>query len=117
IKAADLGIAMGQGSSATRRVAGLVLETNDFGLLPQTLQEGRTIVRSLRRSAKLFLVKNVYSLILILAYAVGFCGMPFPYVPQQFFELRPLGLVDWLCVVLVAGVAYACCLLSDRPEG
>ena len=34
------------------------------------------IVRNLRRSAKLFLVKNVYSLLLILAYASGWFGVP-----------------------------------------
>lgn len=83
IKKADLGIAMGAGSQASKTVSALVLETNDFGLLPETLEEGRTIIRNLRRSSKLFLVKNVYSLILILAYYVGWFGFSFPYVPQQ----------------------------------
>ena len=68
IKRADLGIAMGEGSQASKTVAGLILQTNNFALLPETLEEGRTIVRNLRRSSKLFLVKNVYSLILIVAY-------------------------------------------------
>src|SRR5439155_23675429 len=58
IKRADLGIAMGEGSSATKTVAGLVLENNNFELLPATLEEGRTILRNLRRAAKLFLLKN-----------------------------------------------------------
>jgi cation-transporting ATPase E len=82
IKRADLGIAMGEGSPATRTVAGLVLETNNFDLLPQTLDEGRTILRNLRRAAKLFLLKNVYTLILIVA-ALGIFHLPFPYLPQQ----------------------------------
>jgi len=83
IKKADLGIAMGAGSQASKTVAGLVLETNNFALLPETLEEGRTIVRNLRRTSKLFLVKNVYSLILILTYFCGSFGFYFPYVPQQ----------------------------------
>jgi cation-transporting P-type ATPase E len=83
IKRADLGIAMGDGSQASKRVAGLVLEKNQFALLPETLEEGRTIVRNLRRSAKLFLVKNVYTFILIVAYYCGWFGLPFPYEPQQ----------------------------------
>jgi cation-transporting ATPase E len=83
IKRADLGIAMGEGTSASKTVAGLVLENNQFALLPETLEEGRTIVRNLRRSAKLFLVKNVYSFILILVYYSGWLGLPFPYIPQQ----------------------------------
>jgi cation-transporting ATPase E len=80
IKNANLGIAMGEGSRASKTVSGLVLETNDFQLLPQTLDEGRTILRNLRRAGKLFLVKNVYMLVLI----VGcLCGLPFPFRPQQ----------------------------------
>jgi cation-transporting ATPase E len=82
IKNAHLGIAMGEGSSASKTVSGMVLETNDFGLLPAALAEGRTIVRNVRRAGKVFLVKNVYTVILIVA-ALGFFGLPFPYLPQQ----------------------------------
>jgi cation-transporting ATPase E len=96
IKRADLGIAMGEGSQAAKTVAGLVLENNNFALLPEVLEEGRTIVRNLRRSAKLFLVKNVYSLLLILAYATGWFGIPFPYEPQQ------VTLLNWLVIGLPA---------------
>jgi cation-transporting ATPase E len=82
IKRADLGIAMGEGSSAAKTVAGIVLQNNDFGLLPETLAEGRRIIRNLRRAGKLFLLKNVYALILIVG-ALGVFGLPFPYEPQQ----------------------------------
>src|SRR5262249_12829800 len=58
-------------------------------LLPATLQEGRTIVRNLRRAAKLFLLKNVYTLLLILA-GMGILGLPFPYLPQQVTLLNSL---------------------------
>ena len=81
IKKADLGIAMGEGSRAAKTVAGLVLQTNDFGLLPATLEEGRTILRNLRRASKLFLLKNVYTLVLILGFFL--LGGEFPYLPQQ----------------------------------
>jgi cation-transporting ATPase E len=96
IKSAQLGIAMGEGSQASKTVASLVLENNDFTLLPETLEEGRTIVRNLRRSAKLFLTKNVYSLLLILPGAVGLFGLPFPYVPQQ------VTLLNWLVIGMPA---------------
>jgi len=82
IKKADLGIAMGEGSQASKTVAGLVLENNNFQLLPQTLEEGRTIVRNLRRAAKLFLLKNVYALLLIIG-GVLLLRKPFPFLPQQ----------------------------------
>jgi cation-transporting ATPase E len=89
LKNAHLGIAMGEGSRASKAVAGLVLESNDFGLLPAALDESRTIVRNLRRAAKLFLVKNTFTLILIVA-ALGFFGLPFPYLPQQVTLLNVL---------------------------
>jgi cation-transporting ATPase E len=108
IKRSDLGIAMGEGSQAAKTVAALVLTTNNFALLPETLEEGRTIVRNLRRSAKLFLVKNVYSLLLILAYAAGLFGAPFPYEPQQ------VTLLNWLVIGIPA---FAIALSRERSSG
>jgi cation-transporting ATPase E len=92
IKKADLGIAMGEGSAAAKTVSSLVLETNGFAVLPEAIAEGRTIVRNLRRAAKLFLTKNVYSFGLILAYAVGLFDVPFPYLPQQ------VSLLNWTVI-------------------
>ncbi len=89
IKRADLGIAMGEGTMATRTVAGLVLESNRFDLLPSALDEGRTVLRNIRRAAKLFLFKNVYTLVLIVA-ALGLLDLPFPYLPQQVTLLNAL---------------------------
>ncbi len=96
IKRADLGIAMGEGSQAAKTVSSLVLENNDFAMLPETIEEGRTIVRNLRRAAKLFLVKNVYSVILILFYISGLWDLPFPYLPQQ------VSLLNWMVIGIPA---------------
>jgi cation-transporting P-type ATPase E len=82
IKQADLGIAMGAGSAATKSVAGLVLWNNDFNLLPAAMNEARIVVHNLRRASKLFLVKNVYTIVLILAVLL-FSSLAFPYLPQQ----------------------------------
>jgi cation-transporting ATPase E len=82
LRSANLGIAMGDGSRATKTVAGIVLQTNDFGLLPETLEEGRAIVRNLRRAGKLFLTKNVFMVVLIVG-ALGIFKLPFPFEPQQ----------------------------------
>lgn len=89
IKRADLGIAMGAGAGATRTVADLVLENNDFRLLPAVLDEGRALLNNLRRAAKLFLLKNVYTLVLIVI-GFGVLGMEFPYLPQQVTLLNTL---------------------------
>lgn len=106
IKRADLGIAMGEGSAATRTVAGLVLENNSFELLPRALDEGRTILRNVRRAAKLFLLKNVYTLVLIVA-ALGLFGLPFPYLPQQVTLLN----------TLTIGVPAFFIMLGRNPPG
>jgi cation-transporting ATPase E len=105
IKRAELGIAMGSGSPASKTVAGLVLENDRFDLLPETLEEGRTILRNLRRSGKLFLVKNVYAFILILATYCG-CGIPYPFVPQQ------VTLLNW-SVIGIPALAIAAS--RERP--
>ncbi len=96
IKRAHLGIAMGEGSQASKTVSGLVLENNNFALLPETLEEGRTIIRNLRRSGKLFLTKNVYSLILLAFGSLHLFGLPFPYLPQQ------VTLLNWLVIGIPA---------------
>jgi magnesium-transporting ATPase (P-type) len=105
VKRADLGIAMGAGSAATRTVAGLVLENDSFELLPATLQEGRNILRNLRQAAKLFLLKNVYTLILILV-ALGLLRLSFPYLPQQVTLLN----------VLTIGIPVLILTLNRQPS-
>lgn len=89
IKRANFGVAMGAGSPATKAVAGLLLESNDFSALPDVLVESRRVVQNVRRAAKLFLLKNAYTIALILV-AVGFFGFPFPYLPQQVTLLNAL---------------------------
>ncbi len=113
IKRADLGIAMGEGSQASKTVSALVLENNNFALLPETLEEGRTIIRNLRRSGKLFLVKNVYSFILILVCFPGVFGLRFPYLPQQ------VTLLNWLVIgipALVITLSRERSTTATRPQ-
>jgi cation-transporting ATPase E len=90
IKNATLGIAMGEGSTASKTVSGIVLENNDFRLLPRTLEEGRTILRNLRQACKLFLVKNLFTLVLIVGMLALFGPAWFPYRPLQVTLLNAL---------------------------
>jgi cation-transporting ATPase E len=98
LKRANLAIAMGDGSQAARTVAGLVLADNNFALLPATLEEGRILLGNLRRAGKLFLVKNVYSLVLLLVAGSRLFGLGFPYVPEQ------VTLLNWLVIGIPAFV-------------
>ena len=81
LKDADMGIAMGDGSPATRGVAQLVLLDNRFATLPEVLAQGRRVINNIERVANLFVTKAVYAV--ILTAAIGFQQVPFPFLPRQ----------------------------------
>ncbi|MGY1782546.1 HAD-IC family P-type ATPase [Geodermatophilus sp. SYSU D01036] len=81
LKDADVGVAMGNGSPATRAVAQLVLLDGRFAALPHAVAEGRRVIANIERAANLFLVKNVYSLVLSLVTVVTLVA--YPLAPVQ----------------------------------
>jgi cation-transporting P-type ATPase E len=89
LKDADIGVAMGSGSSASRAVAQIVLLDNRFATLPYVVGEGRRVIGNIERVSNLFLTKTVYSVLLAMAVAVAglsskFFGtdpLPFPFQP------------------------------------
>ena len=81
LKDADMGIAMGAGSSSTRAVAQLVLLDNKFATLPRVLAEGRRVINNIERVANLFITKAAYAV--LLTALVGIAGAPFPFLPRQ----------------------------------
>jgi len=76
LKQADLGIAMGTGSQASRSVARVVLLDGTFAAIPPMLAEGRRVVANVERVAGLFVTKTVYAA--IIAVAVGAAGITYP---------------------------------------
>jgi cation-transporting ATPase E len=81
LKDADIGIAMGSGSPASRAAAQLVLLDGSFATLPHVVGEGRRVINNIERVAHLFLTKTVYSM--LLALAIGVAGLPFPLLPRH----------------------------------
>jgi cation-transporting ATPase E len=81
LKQADLGIAMGAGTGATRAVAQIVLMDNRFASLPHVVAEGRRVVANMERVASLFLTKTVYAT--MLAILIGVVGLSFPFLPRH----------------------------------
>jgi cation-transporting ATPase E len=73
LKDADIGVAMGSGSSASRAVAQIVLLDNKFATLPYVVGEGRRVIGNIERVSNLFLTKTVYSV--LLAALVGLGGL------------------------------------------
>ena len=66
LKDADIGVAMGAGSPASRAVAQIVLLDNRFATLPYVVGEGRRVIGNIERVANLFLTKTIYSALLAL---------------------------------------------------
>ena len=81
LKDADMGIAMGTGSSAARAVAQLVLLDNRFATMPRVLAEGRRVINNIERVANLFITKAAYAVLLTVL--IGIVGSPFPFLPRH----------------------------------
>jgi cation-transporting ATPase E len=81
LKDADIGIAMGSGSSASRSVAQLVLIDGGFDTLPDVVGEGRRVIANIERVANLFVTKTIYAI--FIAVAVGLAARRFPFLPRH----------------------------------
>ncbi|MET9255705.1 HAD-IC family P-type ATPase [Streptomyces sp. NPDC003717] len=88
LKDADIGVAMGSGSEATRAVAQIVLLNNSFATLPSVVAEGRRVIGNITRVATLFLVKTVYSV--LLAILVACSQVEYPFLPRHLTLLSTL---------------------------
>lgn len=64
LKSADCSIAMASGSEAASNAAQIVLLDSDFSKMPSVVLEGRRVVNNIQRSASLFLVKNLFSMLM-----------------------------------------------------
>ncbi len=92
LKDADIGVAMGNGSPATRAVAQIVLLDSRFARLPSVVAEGRRVIANIERAANLFLVKNVYALVLALISSVTFGAYPLAPVQLTLISSLTIGI-------------------------
>ena len=106
LKQADLGIAMGSGSQASRSVARIVLLDSAFGVVPQILAEGRRVIANIERVARLFVTKTVYAA--LLALAIGIAGDTFPFFPRHLTIVSTLAIgIPGFFLALSAGAPRA----------
>jgi cation-transporting ATPase E len=82
LKAARLGIAMYDGAQIAKDVADLVLLNNALSTLPQALVEGYKTTQKIYSTAKMFLARNLYMILMFIM--AGFIGLD---IPDQ---VRPL---------------------------
>lgn len=81
LKNADCSVAFGSGSEAASNASQIVLLDSDFSCMPSVVAEGRRVVNNIQRTAALFLVKNMFSM--MLAVFAIFVGSVYPLYPTQ----------------------------------
>jgi cation-transporting P-type ATPase E len=85
-------VAMGNGSPATRAVAQIVLLDGRFSHLPDVVAEGRRVTANIERAANLFLVKNIYSLVLAVITAVTLSAYPLAPIQLTLISAVTIGI-------------------------
>jgi len=90
LKESDCSIAISNGAEATRNVSQLILLNSEFSSLPKVVAEGRRSINNVKRSASLFLIKTIYSILLDLIFI--FLTLEYPFVPIQ------LTLISGICI-------------------
>jgi len=88
LKNADLGIAMGSGSGATRAVAQVVLLDNRWSVMPSVVAEGRRVLGNIERVSDVFLTKTSYAVIFSLI--TGLTAVAFPFLPRHLTVISAL---------------------------
>ncbi len=81
MKQANCSIAVGQGSDAARQTAQLVLLDSDFSVLRNVIAEGRRVINNLTKSAGVFFIKTIYSV--LISILCIFLNTDFPFIPLQ----------------------------------
>ncbi|MBQ2472789.1 MAG: HAD-IC family P-type ATPase [Lachnospira sp.] len=81
LKEADCSIAVATGSEAAANAAQIVLLDSDFSRMPSVVAEGRRVVNNIQRSASLFLVKNIFSILLTIFTLIA--ANLYPLYPTQ----------------------------------
>ncbi|MFZ7103183.1 MAG: HAD-IC family P-type ATPase [Peptococcaceae bacterium] len=90
IKAADIGIAMGQGGTdVARDAASLVLLDDNFATIVSSMEEGRNIFFNIKKSVRYLVGTNAGEVILMAAATL--LGQPLPLTPIQLLWLNFLG--------------------------
>ena len=93
MKDADCSVAMASGSEAAAQV---VLLDSDFAHMPDVVYEGRRVVNNIQRSASLFLVKNIFSLLLSLFSVILMVTYPLEPAQVSLISMFTIGVPGFL---------------------
>ncbi len=96
MKDADCSVAMSSGSEAAAQAAQVVLLDSDFAHMPDVVYEGRRVVNNIQRSASLFLVKNIFSLLLSLFSVILMVTYPLEPAQVSLISMFTIGVPGFL---------------------
>ena len=96
MKDADCSVAMASGSEAAAQAAQVVLLDSDFARMPNVVLEGRHVVNNIQRSASLFLVKNIFSLLMALSAAISVITYPLEPAQISLISMFTIGVPGFL---------------------
>ena len=81
LREADCSIAVADGSDASRQIAQIVLLDSDFTNLPHVVMEGRKVINNVTRTAQVFFIKTIYSV--LVSFFCLITNKAFPFIPIQ----------------------------------
>lgn len=96
LKDADCSIAMASGSEAAAHVAQLVLMDSDFAKMPYVVMEGRRVVNNIQRTASLYLVKNIFSMLLAVFSVILMLNYPLKPTQVSLISLFTIGIPSFI---------------------
>lgn len=81
LREADCAIAIADGSDASKQISEIVLLDSDFTNLPEVVMEGRKVVHNVTRTAGVFFIKTIYSVLVSMLCLIA--NVSFPFIPIQ----------------------------------
>ena len=122
LKEADCSVSVASGSDAAKNIAQLVLVDDNFASMPKVVAEGRRSINNIQRSASLFLVKTIFSVILAIAFI--FIGSKYPFEPIQMslISAMTIGLPSFVLALqpnnnIIKGHFFKNVVLNALPAG
>ena len=104
LKAADIGVAMGQrGTEVSKEAASMVLTDDNFASIVAAIEEGRAVYANIKKFITYIFASNVAEAVPFILFVLA--GIPLP-----------LGIMQVLAVDLGADLLPALALGSERPE-
>ncbi len=96
MKEADCSIAMASGSEAASQASQIVLLDSDFAKMPSIVDEGRRVINNIQRAASLYLVKNIFSLLLAVFSVILMLDYPLTPALVSLISLFTIGIPSFV---------------------